>query len=329
MDQATEKILSALNAAAAMVSDGHIVWCTPEAQKLGIRENMPLAALLPPDVPSPDAVSQFSLPAAMGRLWAQVVPMEEDCLLIIREELSSEETAMLMQTSRVMRQPLNEILHTSRSLFEQLEEGEDSAVLRRTARLNRAFYQLVRTANALSDTQESAVYLPRRIELCAWLRGLTAAAGSALAAAGRILSAELPANLIYAELDPQLMEQALWCLLSNAVRYSPEGSTIRLRLSQSRERFLLSLSNPTAAEAGSGLGLGTRRVRRILRLHGGAMLHERSAGGDFCVTLSVPLRQPKDGLRAPILTDRIGGYNAMLVELSDVLPDEVYDSRNL
>ena len=74
-----------------------------------------------------------------------------------------------------------------------------------------------------------------------------------------------------------------------------------------------------------GLGLGLELVRRGVRLHGGVLLAEPRPEGGLRWVISLPIRRPEGGglLRTP-RSDYSGGFSPLLVELSDVLPMEVF-----
>lgn len=349
MDQALCRILGALGLAAACAEGGSVTWVSEGARRFGVRAGMSLTELLPAELTPRSELRQFDVPALGPRVYAQAISDGDLLVLIFREDQEAYDAASLARTSRALRTPLNDILSTSRSLFERLDELEDLDIRTRSAKLNRDFYQLLRTANALSelDTPPRSGIAPRRTELGAWLRRLAEPAGSALAAAGRKLEVTYPAVRVFAEIDGALLEGALWCLLSNAVRYSPGGSTITLHLRESNGTCILTMRNPVAGPVppdalaggfdstltleseGRGLGLGILRARRIIGAHEGALILELTPDGEFSANIRLPGRMAPGGVRSPLPYDRTGGYSAMLVELSEVLPDEVYDPINL
>ena len=97
--------------------------------------------------------------------------------------------------------------------------------------------------------------------------------------------------------DADLMTVLLRNLLDNAVRYAPEGSTVRLRFGADR----LDIENDGAAlppdvlaqlgerfrrvdgQAESGSGLGVSIVQRIAALHGLALRYRARADGQGVV----------------------------------------------
>lgn len=352
MDTELLQLLDNLGGAIAVIEDGHIAWCSREALAFGVMVGAPLELLLPLGIGEEElhGAHQISLPNLGKRVYARICPTGSALVLFLREEMQEVDVNALSQTSRMIRIPLNEIMSTSRRLFERLEDMEDPAIQAQTASLNRGFYQLLRTASAISELQQEEQEFPihpRRIELKGWLERAMRPAVSAVETTGRTLQVSLPSAMVFAQIDAPVLEKALWCLLSNAVRYSPAGSVISLRLQKTDNACLLTLRNPVsqpvqlgALSGGfgrplttdadcSGLGLGILRAQRIIRQHGGALLLSCTPEGEFSASFRLPGRLPSAQVRSPLHTEEFGGFNRMLVELSDVLPDEIYDSRNL
>lgn len=353
MDNTYMRFLNSLGGAIAVVENGNITWCSDMALSFGLAVGMPIGEILPQGVTPEEleTIQQLGLPALGERIYANVCPTEEAIVLVLHENLSEINRNALAQISRMLRSPLNDIMSTSNRLFERLEEMEDPRIQAQTASLNRSFYQLMRTAASLSDMQQSAqegMISPRRTELRSWLERIARPAMSAVRSAGRILEVNGPTGFLFAEIDAPVLEQALWCLLSNAIRYSSEGSTISLSLQKLDSQCLFTLRNqvtqpvqlniltggftrPLMVEPdGHGLGLGILRAQRMIQQHGGVLMLSCSPQGEFMARFRIPGRLPQDTLRSKQLPPiRTGGFDQMLVELSDALPDEIYDSRNL
>lgn len=111
-------------------------------------------------------------------------------------------------------------------------------------------------------------------------------------------------------LDPLRIEQILANLLTNALRHTPEGGKVRIRVSFTPataqvtvhdsgpgipaealpfifERFYRADRSRSRAEGGAGLGLAI--ARRLAEAHGGALTAENHAEGGALFTLTLPL----------------------------------------
>jgi signal transduction histidine kinase len=130
-------------------------------------------------------------------------------------------------------------------------------------------------------------------------------------AKGIDLQAELAAGLPRVALDPQRIAQVLGNLLSNAVRHTPPGGRIRLRLQVQAgrglvfsvadsgpgispealphifERFYRVDSARSRAEGGTGLGLSI--ARQLVRAHGGEIWAANQPGQGAEISFSLPL----------------------------------------
>jgi signal transduction histidine kinase len=115
-----------------------------------------------------------------------------------------------------------------------------------------------------------------------------------------------------AEVDPLRFEQVITNLVDNAVKFSPEGSTVTVSLTRDAAAIRLSVTDegvgipPEKREAifdrfsqahgqryPSGMGLGLYITREIVALHGGSITVEEPEhpGSRFVVTL--PARRPR------------------------------------
>nr|MDD6335563.1 HAMP domain-containing sensor histidine kinase [bacterium] len=109
--------------------------------------------------------------------------------------------------------------------------------------------------------------------------------------------------------DSERMQQVVYNLVDNAIRYSPEGGTITLAAHREHEGVILSVSDEgpgisadmqgqmfndfatdnTARTPGSGMGLGLSIARRIVLQHGGTIRAANRAQGGCEVTVFLPL----------------------------------------
>ncbi len=138
-------------------------------------------------------------------------------------------------------------------------------------------------------------------------------------------------------------------LLSNALRYTPAGGTVTVRVRDGEGFAHLSVSDTGCGIAPEkletvfdrflnaepldasphGLGLGLALCRRIAQLHGGRIVAESAPGEGASFTVSLPKRRVKDAQMKAPRVDYAGGLNRTLVELSDALPSAAFTYQNL
>jgi signal transduction histidine kinase len=123
------------------------------------------------------------------------------------------------------------------------------------------------------------------------------------------LRVDQPPSAISADVDPDRFQMVVRNLLSNAAKYSHEGTNIKLQLSASGvarvavsdegigitvedqarlfSRFVRIQTKSTEGIAGTGLGLWLSR--EIARMHGGDLTVESTPGLGSTFTLQIPL----------------------------------------
>jgi PAS domain S-box-containing protein len=126
---------------------------------------------------------------------------------------------------------------------------------------------------------------------------------------GLEISAGVPAVLA----DRSALERAIMNLVSNAVKFTPEGGTVRLRASRDRANAVFAVSDtgmgmsaedkdrlftrffrsPAAMSmAIPGTGLGLAIVKKIIDDHGGAIHVESVPGAGTTIEFTIPLSPP-------------------------------------
>lgn len=124
------------------------------------------------------------------------------------------------------------------------------------------------------------------------------------------LSLEMPPGPQLAELDPQLIRQAIINLLSNAVKFTPNGGAVSVTLTSDTRRGLVLTVADTGigiaeedlekvlepfvqvesafARSHGGTGIGLALVKHIAELHDGVIKLESTLGAGTTVQLTLP-----------------------------------------
>jgi len=152
--------------------------------------------------------------------------------------------------------------------------------------------------------------------------------GGLLQGSGLAYEADLAKDLPEMRVDPQAVRQILVNVLSNAIKFTPEGGTVRLCAKADGETLVVAVADsgigipPQAiprlmrpfersAEAqdrqiqGSGLGLAISRS--LVELHGGRIEIESDLGGGTTVTIRLPVAGPGRAVDDPAAERRLVG----------------------
>jgi signal transduction histidine kinase len=149
------------------------------------------------------------------------------------------------------------------------------------------------------------------LDLSSWVRSVIEQFN--LEAAGRGYAVELDASdeAVPAHGDPQALTNALWNLLDNAVKYSPDCRTVwvtfhldgaaaevRVRdrgigvpAAERRDIFQKFVRGADAKRQNiAGTGIGLAMVQHIMKAHGGSVRVESEPGHGSTFTLVIPCR---------------------------------------
>lgn len=222
----------------------------------------------------------------------------------------------------------------------------DAALDRDAALLNRNYYALLRLSNNLSNAPmllDDAPLTRENTDIVTWLDGLCRQASPLFALRNVALTFQCSAAHHGAAINRVCLEQAVWNLLSNALKFTAEGGTVTVSLRFERRQVLLAVTDTGCginaedmemvfdgylhperlAALPSGLGLGLPLCRRIAEGHGGRLVLDSREGHGTTVTLALPDELAEDVVE-DVAFDYTGGFQPALVGLADGLPFEAF-----
>lgn len=222
----------------------------------------------------------------------------------------------------------------------------DAALDRDAALLNRNYYALLRLSNNLSNAPmllDDAPLARENTDIVTWLDGLCRQASPLFALRNVALTFQCGAAHHGAAINRVCLEQAVWNLLSNALKFTAEGGAVTVSLRFERRQVLLAVTDTGCginaedmemvfdgylhperlAALPSGLGLGLPLCRRIAEGHGGRLVLNSRVGHGTTVTLALPDELAEDVVE-DVAFDYTGGFQPALVGLADGLPFEAF-----
>ncbi len=191
---------------------------------------------------------------------------------------------------QTLQRGLRQIRQSSRLLLALIDDLLD------LARLDRGTLTLDWKAVALPDIIGRTI---ETVRLMAEARGI------------RLLQAPLPEEVASVRADPLRLQQILWNLLVNAIKFTPRFGRIIVRVEREAERFLVSVEDDgagippgelphiferfrqvdgSATRRHPGMGIGLSLARNLVELHGGTIWAESTLGQGSRFTFSLPVR---------------------------------------
>lgn len=181
----------------------------------------------------------------------------------------------------------------------------------------------------------------QQVDLCLVLHGIHAVVDNEQHDCSVRLALPADGAPVYIEGDSTRLEQIIWNLLNNALKFSPSGSEIRLVLSRHDSEAqldvidqgvgltdenlemvfdLFSQAAPQlASHSRDGLGIGLSLVRQLVEAHGGTVsAHSQGLGRGTTFSVRLPLcdprQQPQPGTHLETAEGRLSGVRVLLVD---------------
>lgn len=260
----------------------------------------------------------------------------------------------LATLSHELRNPLNVILGYAEVLLRS-DEARTSQFVRRSAEVLKrnalAQSRLVRDLLDLSRLHIGKLSLNREVVSLTSLIENAVETVSGEAAQKEIeLRIEGAADVIFVNADPLRFEQIIWNLLNNAVKFTPVGGTVTIRLGSEsgRARIVVEDTGPGVdpqflphvfemfrqADASSsrphgGMGIGLALVKQLIELHGGSVAAASTLGRGATFTIELPATAEKDEPAGYSPQEEAGILSNMRILIVDDSADTVEMLRRL
>ena len=262
---------------------------------------------------------------------AAITRLEDADLILLDTPQMQEEFRSMALVSMELRGPLMQAISAAQKLPAD-------------ARMNQSLMQMLRLVSNMADIGRYAASVRMELrDVDSFLLELFEKA-QALTTSRISISFHGMNHPVFSLIDPEQLDRAVWIILSNCIKFMPEGGTISAALTRRGNLLRLTvedsgsgiaaqvratlfqryLRQPGIEDSRYGLGLGLAIVRTAAVNHGGTVLISPTSSGGTKVALTLPIRQEGNtALHSPIFRpDYTGGWDHALVELSDCpLPD--------
>jgi signal transduction histidine kinase/CheY-like chemotaxis protein len=284
-------------------------------------------------------------------------------LLLELEEADRQKDLFLATISHELRTPLNAILGWAEILcLGKLDEQTTARALHAIERNAKSQSQLIGDILDMSRIIRGSLRLnPEPIHVMPIIQAAIDVVRPSAQAKKINLEAYLDPDTPVISGDAGRLQQIVWNLLSNAIKFTPEGGRVEIRLTQSKNHVVITVSDTgkgisadflphvfdyfrqadnTITRTYGGLGLGLAIVRHLVELHGGRV-QALSPGPDQGATFTVKLplmtanpayqsqaSQPKES-QAPDRFQLTAEAYASLKGLHILVIDDAADTREV
>jgi PAS domain S-box-containing protein len=262
------------------------------------------------------------------------------------EEANRLKDEFLAIMSHELRNPLNVILGYAELLLRS-DEIRNSAPLRRMAdavkRNAVAQSKLIRDLLDLSRLRSGKLELNREtVSPVVSIHNAIETVRIEAADKNITIDVEAPEEAIFVKADPVRLEQVIWNLLNNAVKFTPQDGRIAVKLRTETDGIVLTVedngqgidssflphifeifrqADSAANRSQSGMGIGLAVVQQLVELHGGSVTaHSDGIGHGASFTIRLP-RSDENKLNSKdpleLTLDSLEGMSVLVVDDSE------------
>ena len=271
----------------------------------------------------------------------------------LEQNADNAELQAMALAARELREPLASVMVTADRLFPVSGLEDDSKTREQVSRINRGLFQMLRVINNMADAGRCGDCASRQElrDICAVIDEVFDKAAVLTEHTDIRLTYEPYSESIYCLTESEKLERAIFNIISNALKFTPQNGTITAKLTRRGNKLYLSVQDSGCGIADSlrgnifsrytrqpgmedgrfGIGLGVVLIRTAAALHGGTVLVDQPAGAGTRITMSLAIRQKAaEQMHSPILTpDYAGEWDHGLIELSESLPISLYSPSEI
>jgi signal transduction histidine kinase len=224
-------------------------------------------------------------------------------------QLESQDTArrqMMADVAHELRTPLSVIQGKLEGLVDGVYPRDDER-LQGLLDDTRVLARLVEDLRTLSTAESGTLALTLEpVDVAALAGDVAASFEQQAAAAGVRLGVDSPGDdIAAAQADPVRVREVITNLAANALRHTPAGGAVRIRVAKDATHVLVSVIDTGHGIApedlprifdrfykgggSSGSGLGLTIARNLVEAHGGTIRADSQAGAGTTITFSLPL----------------------------------------
>jgi PAS domain S-box-containing protein len=259
------------------------------------------------------------------------------------EEANRIKDEFLATISHELRNPLNVILGYSEVLVRSEEANKSQFVQRAGEVLRRnaiAQAQLVSDLLDLSRLQLGKFSLnPQVVSLTKTINDAVETVREEALSKGLEVNIEMSNELVFVDGDPLRMEQVVWNLLNNAVKFTPSGGKVTVKLATLNGHAHLAVvdtgqgidpkflphvfeifrqADATISRRHGGMGIGLALVQQLVQLQGGSVSVSSAGvgqGAEFCIKLPLTKEAKEQrGTGKLIQPDALTGMRILVVD---------------
>lgn len=272
------------------------------------------------------------------------------------KEYSPEElrllTEVLPNVAQELRGAMANVYAAANRLAPIEARESDETVDKNAAVFTQSYYRMYRVIGNLTDAKmlaESGKFTLGSDDIVGVVRTVCERAEALFEAEGVTLRFTSDKSGQIIAMDAALIERLVLNLLSNALKFTPQGGSVDVRVRVTQRQVYLTVSDTGCGipadklehvfdrflDANAmdppphGVGLGLALCRRIAQGHGGTIVAESEEGKGAKFTVSLPNVRSDNATLRQGKTVYAGGFNQTLLELSDALGASAFTHQYL